>query len=635
MCVRASFSYPFICLVWLSVFSTAMVMSVLENRAMEQNMRVVEWAQVEARHKLIKDYMDGMAHMLGVSATIFKRFDNLKKSTATFFNTGGFDGNADRTELKQTVQSLELEAYWDDIIITAPFGKVIVRAKNAKTDDILTGGGVSEAMTGQDTVLTTLTHRGWEIRGVSPIQNKGQTQAVIVLTRRLDDRFAYELSQRFQCNLSFGTLNGVFASALPPDRRQTVDRDLIRQVLGEVKTAHRDFGGRSKTVFYAPVRAANETFCLIVEKDTSATTALVTCKCRKTLLFSLLMSIIISILGMFLALKMTRPIQELKEKAQIIAKENEQLQHEINERSHTEKKLRKNKARLENALDELKQTQAEMIQSEKMTSVEQLAAGVAHEINNPIGFVKSNLNTLAQYYEDITALLKQYREFVTQTKRVVRMGSAPQAISKGIANLILSEAELDITFLMEDIPKLIQESHEGAERIQKIVSSLTSYAHPGEKDVQLTDINECLESTLEIVCNELKDKAAITKDFGRLPPVRCYPQKINQVFTNILVNAAQAIENKGEIIIRTTAAEGSVVICIADTGHGIVPAHLPRIFDPFFTTKEIGKGAGLGLHTARDIIQLHGGSIHVVSAPGRGAVFQIRMPLLPADDLPC
>ena len=312
---------------------------------------------------------------------------------------------------------------------------------------------------------------------------------------------------------------------------------------------------------------------------------------------------------------------------------NEQLQHEINGRIHTEAKLVANKKRLEKTLDELKRTQAAMIQSEKLASVRQLAAGVAHEINNPIGFVKSNLHTLAQYHEDIIELLKQYREFATGTKSTVETDDDPQTNSKEAANLILLEAELDIAFIMEDIPRLIHESNEGIERIQKIVSGLIIFAHPGEKDLQLTDINECLESTLKMLWNDPNDKVRITKNYGWIPPVSCYPEKINQVFTNILANAVQAIENAGEIIISTAADEKWVTICIADTGPGIAPVHLPRIFDPFFTTKEIGKGTGLGLHTARDIVQLHGGCIHVKSTVGRGSTFKISLPHLSSEYL--
>jgi two-component system NtrC family sensor kinase len=314
---------------------------------------------------------------------------------------------------------------------------------------------------------------------------------------------------------------------------------------------------------------------------------------------------------------------------------NEQLRHEINGRILTEAKLLENKGRLEKTLDDLKRTQAAMIQSEKLASVGQLAAGVAHEINNPIGFVKSNLHTLTQYQEDISELLKQYREFATRTKSIVGPDDDSHVNSKDIANLVLLEAELDIAFIMEDIPRLIHESNEGIERIQKIVSALINFAHPGEKDIQLTDINECLESTLKMLWNDHNYKVRFTKNYGWIPPVSCYPQKINQVFTNILANAVQAIENTGEIIISTVADEKWVTICIADSGPGIAPAHLPRIFDPFFTTKEIGKGTGLGLHIARDIVQLHGGSIHVESTFGKGTTFKIRLPHLSSENPTC
>jgi signal transduction histidine kinase len=689
MHMRASLTYPIIGLVWLSVFSTALILCGLKNRAMEQNIRASDRAYAEAHHKFVSDYIERVAETLGTSAVIFKKYDNLEKSTAAFFNAGGLAGHANRTHLKKIFLRLGTLTHWDDIILASPTGRVIVRANEERTDDTLTGRGIAEAMAGRDIVVTTRTDQGWEMRAVSSIGNGGENLAVIVLTCRIDDAFARKLSWIFDCKPSFGTRNGIFASALPAGERQSVDRDLIMQVIREEITARKDYDALSKTAFYAPVRAAGESFCLIVEKDISSTRALLAEKRRETFFFSLLISIAISAFGMFMAVRIIRPIQELKSKAQTIAKEianehledlkgnevrnlvhvfncmadaikrhiaarqaaesrlkqhrdrleekvmartahlnhlNEQLRHEINERIHSEKKLRENKVRLEKALDALKHTQAAMIQAEKMASVGQLAAGVAHEINNPVGFMRSNLHTLEQYHDDIVRLLAQYHEFVTRAKDLVAPGDDPRTVSGGIAHLASLEAKIDIEFLMEDIPKLIQESDEGAERIQKIVSALSNFACLGDNVMQPVDINDCLDSTLEIVRNEIKNRAEISRSYGKLPPVRCYPQKISQVFTNILLNAAQSIEEAGEITISTAADDQCVVIGIADTGHGIDPVCLPRIFDPFFTTREIGKGSGLVLHTARDIVHLHGGTIQVESIPGRGTTITIRIP---------
>ncbi len=689
MGLKTSLSYPIIGLVMLSVFSTTTIMYYFESSAMKENMRAANWTRAEIHHQLIGDYIGRVAKTISSSASIFKTYDRLINTTAAFFDAGGFGSNADRTSLKETINRLGLWDYWDDIIVADPFGKVIVRANSAETDDILTGWGVAEAIAGQDMVVTTLTDRGWEIRAVSPIQRGGNNLAVIVITRSLDDRFALELSRLFGCTPSFGNLNGVFASALPPDRQSAVDKDLIAQVLREKTTARKDLVGESKITFYAPIRAVDESFCLIVEMDTSASEALVARKGREVLIFSFLMSIVISILGMVFAIRLIRPIRQLKEKAQTIAKEvadeqledikgnevenlvhvfsrmaeaikrhmagrqlvemqlkrhldklehqvsertehlerlNEQLRCEISERIDTEESLRENKERLETALDQLRRTQAAMIQSEKMASVGQLAAGVAHEINNPTGYVKSNLQTLADYQKDIGTLFKQYRECISKVNAVLAQGGDPRTLSTPINQVASTEEDVDIAYLMDDIPKLIQESNEGIERIQKIVIALKDFAHPGVDEPQPADLNECLESTLKVVWNELKYKATVTKEYGPLPIVQCHHQKLNQVFMNLLVNAAQAIETKGEIRIITKAVNGFVMVSIADTGKGIAQKDLPRIFDPFFTTKEVGKGTGLGLHIAYDIVTTHGGKIEVESTEGKGTVFTVCVP---------
>ncbi len=173
---------------------------------------------------------------------------------------------------------------------------------------------------------------------------------------------------------------------------------------------------------------------------------------------------------------------------------------------------------------------------------------------------------------------------------------------------------------------LIQESQEGVERIKNIVIDLKDFAHPSENKMQSADINKGLESTLNVVWNELKYKASVIRDFGPLPLVTCYPQQINQVFMNILINAAQSIDDHGEIRISTQAQDGFVMIRISDTGIGIPPENLSKIFDPFFTTKEVGKGTGLGMNVAYNIIQKHKGRIDVESTVGKGTTFTVRIP---------
>jgi len=282
---------------------------------------------------------------------------------------------------------------------------------------------------------------------------------------------------------------------------------------------------------------------------------------------------------------------------------------------------------LKKALSNLQKTQSQLLQSEKMASIGQLAAGVAHEINNPTGFVSSNLKTLSDYQNDIARLTVQHRELVQELKEAGDPQVSLASISGKLDRITELEKEIDIEFILEDIPNLIKESLEGAERIKKIVIDLKDFAHPGEQKLQNADINRNLDSTLNVVWNELKYKATVKKDYGDLPEVQCYLQELNQVFMNLLVNAAQAIEKEGEIKISTRALDGQVEINISDTGSGIPEDNLSKIFDPFFTTKEVGKGTGLGLNVAYNIIQKHKGTIDVESEVGKGTTFSIRIPV--------
>ncbi len=277
---------------------------------------------------------------------------------------------------------------------------------------------------------------------------------------------------------------------------------------------------------------------------------------------------------------------------------------------------------LKGTLKRLEITQNQMLQSEKMASIGQLAAGVAHEINNPTGFVSSNLRTLRGYQNDLDRLLDQYRTL----KHALKNDEDQAAIQEMIKHIEATEDEVDIGYIRQDIGELIAESEEGTERIKKIVEDLKHFAHPGQDKVQDTDINKELESTLNVVKNELKYKAAVVTELNPLPIIQANPQQLNQVFVNILVNAAQSIENMGEIRIKTRHVDGHVEIGISDTGCGIAKENISKIFDPFFTTKEVGKGTGLGMNIAYNIIKKHNGHIDVRSEAGKGTHFRITIP---------
>ncbi len=282
--------------------------------------------------------------------------------------------------------------------------------------------------------------------------------------------------------------------------------------------------------------------------------------------------------------------------------------------------------KLKSTLKRLEETQAHMLQSEKMASIGQLAAGVAHEINNPTGFVSSNLKTLSDYQSDLSELITKYHDLIDELKTEEGNDALPETIKSNVESIKAFEEDIDIEFLLEDIVDLIGDCREGTDRIKKIVIDLKDFAHPGEEVIQPTDINNGLDTTLNVVNNELKYKATVHKDFGEIPLVKGVPQQLNQVFMNILVNAAQAIDKKGDIHIKTCLVDRNVTITISDTGSGIAEENLNKIFDPFFTTKDIGKGTGLGMNIAYNIIQKHHGTIKVQSEVGKGTAFTISLP---------
>jgi len=270
-------------------------------------------------------------------------------------------------------------------------------------------------------------------------------------------------------------------------------------------------------------------------------------------------------------------------------------------------------------IHKLETAQNQLLQSERMASIGQLAAGVAHEINNPVGFVNSNLGSLQNYVHDLFKLIAAYEQ-------------AEPALPEGLNQQINQvKAEIDLIFLRVDAPDLLKESIDGLQRVTRIVQDLKNFSHVDESERQWADIEMGLESTLRVVWNELKYKAEVVKEFAGLPQIECFPFQLNQVFMNLLINASHAIEAHGTITIRTGLSESHAWVEIQDTGKGIKPEHLERIFEPFFTTKPVGKGTGLGLSLAYGIIQKHHGKITVQSELGQGSTFRVTLPLKQPD----
>ena len=290
---------------------------------------------------------------------------------------------------------------------------------------------------------------------------------------------------------------------------------------------------------------------------------------------------------------------------------------DITERHRAEEALKDSRDSLESAYNALKLTQSRLLQQEKMASIGQLAAGVAHEINNPMGFISSNLRSLEKYIVKIVAYTSGMEAMLAREKTDANVKALKE-----------KRSALQMDFIIQDIKDLIDESLEGAERVKKIVQNLKTFARLDHDDHKQADINKCIESSLNMVWNELKYKATIIKDYGEIPQTLCYPMQLNQVFVNLLVNAAHAIERQGEITVRTWAEKGSICASVTDTGCGMTQETMDHIFEPFFSTKEIGQGTGLGLSIVYDIIIKHGGEIAVLSTPGNGTTFTVHLPIV-------
>ena len=305
-------------------------------------------------------------------------------------------------------------------------------------------------------------------------------------------------------------------------------------------------------------------------------------------------------------------------KTEIKIKELATLTKNFNQMSQTirqrEQALLNSKQALEQSHKDLKESEAQRIQNEKMASLGVLVAGVAHEINNPIGFVKSNIDTLQHYWSDVNQLLNDLNSLPVTPE-----------ISQQIATLY---EKYDTTFIVDDINPLIDSTNDGIMRVTEIIKSLKTFARNDSPDKVLSDINEGLSATLVMAQNELKYHCDINVELGTVPATLMFPSKINQVLMNLLLNAGQAIEDKGTISVSTGVSGDNIVVKIADDGMGIPEEKLAQIFMPFYTSKPVGKGTGLGLAISHRIIEQHDGKIEVESTVGKGSCFTIYLPIL-------
>jgi len=306
---------------------------------------------------------------------------------------------------------------------------------------------------------------------------------------------------------------------------------------------------------------------------------------------------------------------------------NRQLEIEVQERrraeenllslnEHLEQRVLDRTSELEEACINLQTQQSTILQQDRLACIGQLAASVAHDINNPIGFVAGNLEVLKNFWMKLAAFVRFQQE------------SLHSCGSPALLDLVAKRRlALKVDSLLDQFDGVIDESLEGTERVNRIVLNLKGFSRQDTNEARLANIHDGLECTLNIVMNELRYKADIIRDYGDIPLLLCYPQQLDQVFMNLLINASQAIEQWGRITITTRADQDNIYVAIADTGCGIDSEDLPKLFEPFYTSKEVGVGTGLGLPIVRDIVNLHHGEITVESVPGVGSVFTVRLPL--------
>jgi two-component system NtrC family sensor kinase len=308
-------------------------------------------------------------------------------------------------------------------------------------------------------------------------------------------------------------------------------------------------------------------------------------------------------------------LRQYKRTTHVLQLTRHKMEQEIEERKQAQTRLEQEKEEQRRLIQELEETHSQLLQSEKLASIGQLAAGVAHEINNPIGFVNANLNTLKTWVQHLLRVISAHESVIATLHPADR------------ERIVAVREEADIDYVLNDILVLIDESIDGAMRVHRIVQDLRDFSRPSGDEWNFVDLHAGIDSTLNVVHNEIKYKAQVVREYGDLPQVECLPSQLNQVFMNLLVNAAQSIPEHGVIKIRTHSADDTVSIAISDTGTGMSADVVSKIFDPFFTTKPPGQGTGLGLSVSHGIIERHAGRIDVSSEPGHGTTFTIILPV--------
>ncbi len=308
-----------------------------------------------------------------------------------------------------------------------------------------------------------------------------------------------------------------------------------------------------------------------------------------------------------------------REKARRL-KAEQLLEDKSRELFHSYQTLQESHGQLASALDEVKSQQRQLVQSEKLASLGTMSAGVAHEINNPLAFVFSNVNSLAHSVEE-------FRRYHDEVGKVLNADSA-DAREKTLGELASYVKDADLDFLFSDCTDLIDETRDGIERVKSIVAGLKAFARTDSGSMETVDVVECLRTTLKLAHSQIKYKMEVSEQYEELPLIKGYPGKLSQVFLNLIVNASQAMDSTGQLVISSSVLPDTAVkLSFQDNGTGMSQETMDSIFNPFFTTKPVGEGTGLGLSISHGIIEEHNGSIEVTSEPGNGTCFTITLPL--------
>ncbi|MBS1142877.1 MAG: sensor hybrid histidine kinase [Proteobacteria bacterium] len=432
------------------------------------------------------------------------------------------------------------------------------------------------------------------------------------------------------------------ASALGEDRRQEHEYALnrVHPDTGEVQTIWASGKARLEDAVEYPVTVPNGQWSLLVERKEGWHSP------PLTLTWMILGALLIAALSAFLALQVLRqPVllsAEIARRTAALNEANESLQTEIFEHWQAEVALRDSERQLEqrvqertqalevanNALteerteqqrliDKLADTRSQLLQSQMMAAVGQLAAGVAHEINNPLSYISSNVGTMKSYVDALVDGLSRQRALL----------AACQPASPEVeAQCRQIEAQIDLAYIREDFPAMIDDTLAGLARVKRIVQDLRDFSFVDQADWQTVDLNHVLDSVLGVMAVDFGARIKLSQNREALPEVECNAPQMAQVIRNLLLNAVQAIDGEGDIALTTRVLAEGVELTVSDSGRGIAPEHLARIFEPFFTTRAVGTGTGLGLSVAYHVVKRHGGNITVDSEPGRGARFTLQLP---------